>query len=122
MDWEGRERRKAPRAKFSCKIIVSYPEHELTTTTENISSHGARFILEEELVVYDIIGLKFFFEKNRSVLCEARVRWVIKKINEESDISARFDTGVEFIFISETDRKYIKELVESILKSGGDEA
>ena len=118
MSWDGKERRKAPRAVIPCKIIVLSPDHQLVSHTENISSYGIRVILEEELVVFDLVGLELFLKKETPIRCEGRVRWVIKKINPLEGQPTMFDTGIAFEFISDDDRKYIGEVVNTILCSG----
>jgi len=117
MTWKGKERRQFPRADFPCRIVVGFPSQSLTSRIENIGRGGVRVILEEKLNHFDIVGLVIFPSNDKSIKCEGRVVWVVERVNPTEGQPIMFDTGIEFITISDPDREYIKNLVDKILSS-----
>jgi len=115
MVWEGEEKRKFARVIFPCRIVIGSPIRLLVSHTENIGEGGIRVILEEKLSVHTMVGLEIYVEKEKPIKCKGKVRWIGEKINPIARESLLFDTGIEFVGISESDRQYIKKLVDTVL-------
>ncbi|MDD3297056.1 MAG: PilZ domain-containing protein [Candidatus Omnitrophica bacterium] len=114
MTWNGKEKRRFVRASYPCKIAIFAPDEAVfTVNTENIGAGGIRVILGRELRISLLADLEVFL-KDKIIKCKGRIVWVIKKDFQASDASANYDTGIEFYRISEEDRKFIKNVVESL--------
>lgn len=115
MGWDGGERRKFPRVVFPCKIVVGSPIRLLTTHTENIGGGGIRVILEEKLDIFTVVGLELFLEREKPIKCRGRIKWVVEKVNPLERYPLLFDTGIEFVEISDCDREYVLKLINKIV-------
>jgi hypothetical protein len=115
MEWDGVERRRFPRAEFPCKVIIGSPIRLLASHTENIGEGGIRVILEERLHPFTKVSLELFFEREKPIRCKGRVVWIVEKVNPIENEPLLFDTGIEFVEINETDKEYIRRLVETII-------
>lgn len=120
MTWGFKERRKFPRATFPCKIVVQFSNRQLVSQTKNISAGGLRVSLEERIERYETVDLELFLKKESPIKCKGRITWVIEIINPMENCPTMFDVGVEFMDISDTDREYIKEMVDMLLSSNED--
>ena len=118
MLWDFKEKRRFPRATFSCKIIIHSPLRLLVCKTKNISGGGIRVGLNRKLSRADTLILKLFFGKDRAVQCEGRVAWTVDIMSQAKETPVMFDTGIEFTNISANDREYIKKTVDELLSHG----
>ena len=117
MSWNGKEKRRFVRAKFPCKIIVNTPEeYTIVSHTEDIGTGGIRVIIPDKLNISSIVGFEIFL-KNGGIKGKGRVVWVVNKGNSLFGDGIVFDTGVEFIEISEEDRRVVDNFVESVISS-----
>lgn len=116
MNWQGSERRRFPRADFPCKIIVYTPDdHVLLSHTENIGAGGIRVILDEKLKLHTQVGLEIYI-RSHPIKCKGRVVWVLERIEPVYKEAIKFDTGIEFLDISNEDREIISVVVEQLIK------
>ncbi len=113
MKYSGREKRRFKRANFACKIyILTVPLHTIECRTENIGAGGVRVIIDEELPVSSLVGIELYLSQE-PIKSRGRIVWVVeKKVSYQKD---KFDTGIEFHQISETDRKTIDIFVKSLV-------
>ena len=119
MDWKEKEKRRFPRANFSCKIVVHTPGiRAFISHTENIGIGGIRVILDEKIPYRDIVDLEIYIEEDAPVRCQGRIVWVIDKINPLNKESFSFDTGVEFIDINSEDSVRVDNLVDKLINAG----
>jgi len=117
MIWNGFEKRRFPRAKFPCKILIFLPqEHTLITHTENIGCGGVRVIIEGGLKLFSIVGLEIFITPDQPIKCKGKIVWQLKTANPLTNDILLFDVGLEFIDIKDSDKKKINTLVENLLK------
>jgi len=114
MNYKGEERRRYPRALFPCKIRIVTQGRLLVSHTENISRGGIRVILEENLKYFPVIGIDLMIAKNKEIQCEGRVVWVKEKVSPVDKEPIMFDTGIEFTTISDSDKKNIECMVDTI--------
>lgn len=121
MNWEGQDRRKFLRADFPCKIVVGSPIRLLVSHTENISEGGIRVFLEEKLSAYTNVSMEIFFEKDRPIKCKGKIMWVVERINPIEKKAILFDTGIRFFEINDSDKQYIRQLVEKIVEKNNQE-
>ncbi|MFH1504938.1 MAG: PilZ domain-containing protein [Candidatus Omnitrophota bacterium] len=108
MDWDKAEKRRFVRANFDCKIIIHTPkEHIIISHTENIGVGGVRVFVDEKLNISSEVGLEIYLGQS-PISCKGKIAWVVERAD-------RFDTGIEFLEISEKDERVISNIVENIV-------
>ena len=117
MEGANQEKRRFPRALFPCRIRILSQGHLLTSHTENVSEGGIRVILEENLKYYSIVGIELYIGKKKTVECEGRVVWVADKRDPLDNYPIMYDTGIEFVGISDDDKGYIKKMVDALIQT-----
>ncbi len=113
--WNGINRRKFPRVHYKCIIQIKTMDSSksLSTNTENIGEGGICVILEEDLGLFQGVNLEIDLESGmpQNIKCSGTVVWVIKKRDPKAKGKIFYDTGVEFVDISEEDRERIIKIV-----------
>lgn len=113
MKTDPKERRKFRRASFPCKIyILTAPLHVIQCRTENIGAGGVRVLIDENLPLYSLVGLKLYLSK-KPIECRGKVVWIVERKSEKKD--SKFDIGLEFHQISSEDRQTIDIFVKSLV-------
>ena len=113
--YEGIEKRKFIRVRFPCKILLhSFPEHIISTHTENISAGGLRVITGERIEAGTIVGIELHLKGNK-IICKGKIAWVVDKKSPYRKGISYHDTGVEFCEIDDQDRNMIKVTIEKML-------
>ena len=108
-----KERRRFPRVAYPCKINISTEEgeEEFSLHTENISSGGARVILQEKIEVNTPLQITLLVW-DKQVKTRGRVVWVIDINQPGADKPTLFDTGIEFTQLNQEQRETLSRLVE----------
>ncbi len=114
------ERRKSSRLTYPCKISISSEEGEesFTLHTENISSGGARVILQDKLSRGTPLTIELSIGKER-IKTQGRVVWVLDITTPGAKEPDLFDTGVEFTSLSLEDRAFLSRQIEDMMKITG---
>jgi hypothetical protein len=112
--YESADRRKFPRADFSCRISIFYSQEVMEGRVKNIGAGGVLMSLDRELMRDIPIKLELFIAPQKTIHCTGHVVWVLKKSDNADPTHLVFDTGVQFDDISETDREQLRKLVERI--------
>ena len=119
MTWECINQRRFPRVNHKCRIIASVDERErvLETVTENIGIGGVCVFLEENLELFRKVSMEIYFEGEQTpIVCDGEVVWIVKRHPVKEGEACSFDTGIEFLTISDADKDHISSLVEDILQ------
>lgn len=120
MHWEGINQRKFPRAQYKCKIKVMGKNSApvIDTYTENIGSGGICIVLDNAFELFEDVALELFLDgEQKALTCTGTVVWVVKRHPKDKGQKVRFDIGIEFLNISQDDKKRIVKLVEKLLSS-----
>lgn len=113
--YEGIEKRKFVRVRFPCKILVyNFPEHAISTHTENISAGGVRVIIGEKLEVGTFVNIEVHLKENK-IACKGKIAWVVDKKSPYRKGVFYHDTGIEFFEINDEDRNLINVTIEKML-------
>ena len=111
------ERRKFIRLNINVEIkysLVNSSPAERVAQTKDIGAGGICFLANEPLKKGDILEIKFLLpEVPPNVHAKGRVAW-IKPFSVASDKNISYDTGIEFIDITDEDRKRINRYVFSL--------
>ena len=109
------EKRKFCRANYPCKVILGFPTRTLSSQTENIGEGGIKLFLKEKLDILEKANLEIIFNDKKTVKCRGKVAW----LGKNPDNPQAFDIGIQFIEINDSDKQYIKNLVDRILANKG---
>ncbi|MCQ9207453.1 MAG: PilZ domain-containing protein [Omnitrophica bacterium] len=120
--WGGINRRKFPRVRYRCTIIIKQRDssQEFPTYTENVGAGGICVNMEKGLGLFQGVGLEIFLggPHATAIKCAATVVWVVKKHTIGQKGAPQYDTGLEFVDMDEEGKKCISEIVEMRLKNG----
>ncbi len=120
MLWEGIDKRNFPRVKHRCLIQISKADREerIDTFTENIGAGGICVIVSKPFEIFDTVSLELHLDDGGSpIQCKGSVVWTVRDHTIKGEGSDNYDTGIEFIEISDEDRNRISGLVEGLLSS-----
>jgi c-di-GMP-binding flagellar brake protein YcgR len=107
------ERRRFRRAEFPCEIyILTAPLHVIKCRTENIGAGGVRILIDENLPVSSLVGIKLYLSK-KPIECKGKVVWIVKNENDKKE--SKFDIGLQFHQISQEDRQVVDIFVKSLI-------
>jgi len=117
--WSGIDKRRFPRANYRCSIFIkrSGATKKISTITENIGGGGVCIILDEDLGLFRGVEIEVALDdKETPIKSSGTVVWVVKKKSHMKTDNYCYDTGIEFVNISENDREKILKTVDDILK------
>ena len=112
-------RRKFPRANYPCLLIIRRdhvaPE-AILTHTENIGVGGVGVIVKRELRLFAPLELEVdLLDMQSHVKCNGKVVWSVKRKESVEVKPSFYDVGIEFIDLSEKDRKRVEFIVSRLL-------
>ena len=114
MSWSGLNKREFPRINLSCDISIHDGDVPIKAKTENLGPGGLCALLERELEKLSSVHLSLELEPNTPpVRSHARIVWIVKS-KELGSKKVSYDTGFEFINISDADRLRIMHVVGPI--------
>ena len=119
MNWEGINQRKFPRVNYRCLIRVSTNGREevIEAMTENIGAGGICVVLEKDFGLFEEVSTEVFLNDDKGpISCRGTVVWVVKRHPAKPVEMMKYDTGIEFLDISEEGRARITALVQDILE------
>ena len=114
MVWNGIERRKRVRVVLLCKVKVIYSSRVFFAHTKDIAEGGVKIVLKEKLEPHSDVELEIKIGIKKTVKCKGEVRWV-SEIAESTEKARLFEAGIRFSQISDSDRQYIKMVVDETL-------
>jgi c-di-GMP-binding flagellar brake protein YcgR len=114
-DWKFQERRRFPRASYPCKVVVDYSLKPMFVHTENLSEGGMRVILPEQIPEKVVVDAELIFEKKKTIQCNAKVMWVRSKLASVDSVDLVYDTGFQFVSLSEDDQRYLDGVVKRLI-------
>ena len=113
------ERRASCRLNIACKISMVFGDKriELNGHTENLSTGGIMVITEENIMPSTVVDLEFFlWDKEKPIKCKGQVAWFNEICPKESKPRI-FNTGIEFVDISDSDRDEIGKFIQYIIST-----
>jgi c-di-GMP-binding flagellar brake protein YcgR len=118
------EKREYPRISLKCKITIvcegevlfGMPENFLFHAfTENLSEVGVMVKLEQELQKSSIMRLRLFITEKAPFECKGSIAWT-NRVNPDNTKPDVFETGIQFIELSDTGQKIIGNLIRSLIR------
>lgn len=115
------ERREFPRLNYNVEVEwkkIGHSEGDASLSknaTKNISEGGMCLEVDSTVQSLDILALKITLPTKIIIHTKSVVRWVENFGIEGEKSQSRYEAGVKFMDISDTDRQEIKKFVFSIL-------
>ena len=112
------DKRKFPRANYKCllRVFQSGRRETIETHTENIGAGGICVVVKNIFELFEGVELEVFLREDENpISCRGKVVWVVKQHTVDKKKEPMYDIGIEFMDISEEDRKCISGLVQNIL-------
>ena len=110
------ERRMCKRAQYECKVNVCYSNDVLTATVKNIGQGGVLVAFDKEMPRGLLVELEVFFDQDKTIKCEGNIVWSLIKTDIFDDSKTVYETGIQFINLSNRDKEIINFLIESMDK------
>ena len=119
MLWKGMDRRKFPRANFPCLIRILQQgkgADPILTHTEDISIGGLGVSIPEELELFEPIMIELdLIDGEAPISCHGKVLWVVPSKNLNVTKKPFFDTGIEFVDMTESCSARLEKVVNHVL-------
>ena len=114
------EKRQFPRLNVSVDVEYKILEKELSpekvTFTRNIGAGGICLIVYEKIAIGSILALRINLKDANCVIeTKGRVVWS-EYFTMSADSRDRYDLGIEFMDINESDRQKISQYVFKLIK------
>ena len=121
MSWEGLNRRKFPRAKFPCLVklaVNGVVRDAFLAHTENISTGGVCVILKKGMERFTPMDVEIDLMDGEDHFCvKGKAVWVVRRKATEAHKASCYDTGIEFVDMTEENDRRIRQLVEHIVRN-----
>ncbi len=120
--WDGLNRRRFPRVKYPCQVIVRNEQQNkevILAHTENIGVGGVCAILKKGLPMFALVEVELdLLDFEDHVKCQGKVVWSVRRKSSEENKPMFYDIGIEFMDISDQDRARVETTVERLVKQG----
>ena len=119
MAWEGINKRRFPRANYSCTVTVRQKGNAeiFHTKTENIGCGGICALLPKEISLFSPVEVEIDLDpRENKICCKGTIVWVVHKGDVGKDSGIIFDTGIEFSNLKEEDWLLINKIIKQCLQ------
>ena len=113
------EKRDFRRIKITCKISVVFngKQSVFNSHTEDISAGGMMVIIDKEIAPSTVVDLELLlWYGDGPIKCKGKIVWV-NEITPKGTEPRLFNTGIQFIEISNSDRENIKNFVNTTIST-----
>ncbi|MFZ5801701.1 MAG: PilZ domain-containing protein [Candidatus Omnitrophota bacterium] len=118
--WDGFNQRKFPRIQLKCEVTIHVEKGRkvINAVTENVGTGGVCIVQSEPLERFEAVKVRLEMDGQGSIECPARICWIIgRKIPGSSKIAA-YDTGIEFVGLSQAKQDQLKHFIEDRIDKG----
>ncbi|HNV23557.1 MAG TPA: PilZ domain-containing protein [Candidatus Omnitrophota bacterium] len=121
--WEGINRRKFPRVKYPCLIVMHIDsvrgKDVVLTHTENIGIGGVCVVLKNALKMFSEIEIQLnLLDMEDPIKCRGKVVWCVQRQRTAAKKPLFFDIGIEYIDIDDISRRRLDCVVKALVKNG----
>ena len=113
--WDGVNRRQFARAQYPCLLILrkDSPEDSVLSHTEDVSVGGMRVIISKKLEPEQEITIEVDLKDTLpNVKTKAVVNWCKQAEVSKKAAKQRYDIGLRFVSLADSDRHRIQRIVE----------
>jgi hypothetical protein len=113
------ERRACKRAQYECKINICYSNETLTATVKNIGQGGVMVAFDKEMPRGLPVKLEILIDQIKTIKCEGTIVWSLIKTDIFDDSKTSYETGIQFMSLSNENKEMINFIVDSLDKEQG---
>jgi len=124
-NWDGLNRRKFPRIKYPCLVVIRNDEEGagdiILTHTENIGIGGVCIILKQNIKMFSEVNLEIdLLDLGDHIKCKGKVVWNVRRKSEDDHKPAFYDIGVEYENLVKKDKERLEVIIQRIVKNNKD--
>lgn len=115
--WQGLNKRKFPRIKYPCLIIIRNggdkdKNDTVLTHTDNVGVGGVCVELRQAVKMFSVVEIELdLLDLGNHICCKGKVVWNIEKENGDKKKPRIFDLGIEFVDIKEEDQRRLRKVI-----------
>ena len=117
--WDGLDRRKFPRVNYPCLIVLHDEKGKkkvLLSHTENIGLGGFALTIKSNVKIFSKIEIELdLLDMEDHLRCHGKVVWSVRRKETSQKKPAFYDVGVEFVDLSDKDRKRLERIVQAMM-------
>ncbi len=120
-NWAGLNRRKFPRVKYPCLVVVrdgDSKEDVILTHTENVGVGGVCVILKKSLKMFTNVELELdLLDLGNHVKCSGKVVWNVQRKEDVKNKPLFYDIGIEFSNLTKKELGRMESVVKRLVKN-----
>ena len=120
--WDGLNRRKFPRIKYPCMIVLhdGSSEEPILTHTVNVGIGGVCIVAKKDIKMFSKVDIELdLLDFSEHIRCSGKVVWNVKRGPDAESKPLFHDMGIEFEDLSETNKKRLLEIIETLVDKEG---
>ena len=121
--WGGLNRRRFPRAQYPCLVVLREGKdstESILAHTENFGIGGLCVVVKKQIKMFSLVDIEFdLMDMGDNIHCQGKIVWSIRRKESAKEKPLFYDTGIEFVNISDEDVKRIEDAVTQISKRKG---
>ncbi|MCA9393514.1 MAG: PilZ domain-containing protein [Candidatus Omnitrophica bacterium] len=120
-NWDGLDRRKFPRVKYPCLVIIKNGEGDdkevILSHTENIGIGGVCVILKKNIKMFTQVEIELdLLDMGDHIKCNGKIVWNVQRKSDAKKKPLFYDVGVEFESLPDDDKKRIEDVVSRLVR------
>lgn len=117
-NWDGLDRRKFPRVKYPCLVILKDAEDNkeiLLNHTENIGIGGICVILKKNVKMFSTVEIELdLLDMGENIKCQGKVVWNVQRRDDAKKKPLFYDVGIEFKDITDKERERVEQVITKL--------
>jgi len=119
--WDGLDRRKFPRVKYPCLVIIKNGAEQdkevILSHTENIGIGGVCIILKKNVKMFTLVELELdLLDMGEHIKCKGKVVWNVQRKNDAKKKPAFYDVGIEFDSLTDSETQRVEDVVIRLVR------
>lgn len=120
-NWDGLDRRKFPRVKYPCLVIIKNGDggekEVILSHTENIGIGGVCVILKKNIKMFTQVEIELdLLDMGDHIKCNGKIVWNVQRKSDAKKKPLFYDVGVEFESLPDEDKTRIEDVVSRLVR------
>jgi Tfp pilus assembly protein PilZ len=119
-EWGGLNRRRFPRAQYPCLVVLREGQESaesILAHTENFGIGGLCVVVKKQIKMFSQVNIELdLMDMGDNIRCKGKIVWSIRREEDAKEKPLFYDTGIEFVNISDEDVKRLENAVSQISK------
>ncbi|MGE0267794.1 MAG: PilZ domain-containing protein [Candidatus Omnitrophota bacterium] len=119
--WDGLDRRKFPRVKYPCLVIIKngdeVDKEVILSHTENIGIGGVCIILKKNVKMFTSVELELdLLDMGEHIKCKGKIVWNVQRKNDVKKKPSFYDVGIEFDSLNDNETQRVEDVVNRLVR------